>query len=503
MARTIAVYQGQTAGQWLGVVAFLILGIVGGLAIGFIGPTAGLFLSAMVLGAAGLLLPLRHLVLLTIIVAYIVMGQLVYFARVDKAIWLPFLLGLAILVRLPGDMMQRRLSAPHQSPYAPAQSGPVSVLIAVYFLTVVATTVINQNGFLQVFISSKEYVFLWSIYLAITAGLVAPDLLKRIWHLLPWLLPLQLPLIFYQRFVVAARRAVSRMGAEWDAVVGAFGGDPDGGGSSGAMSLFVVFAMVLAITRWRNGTMKPAHCALIVGSGLLTLALAEVKFAVLMLPVAIFFAFRREFLARPVAALLALVASAAIAGGTLYLYKQQYSNAEIDRSQAGYFEHMFSASTDDSFINHRTGEIGRVAAIKFWAQQQTSAVEMLIGQGMGSSRKGDMAVGEAARKWMFNIARSSLAIMLWETGLLGTAAFVAMLGFAYLRAHSLAVNPRTSTEDRPLLAACAAGFVLLAAELPYNTDIYYSPQIQILLMLMLGQVAISGGAIGANRREQQ
>jgi hypothetical protein len=319
--------------------------------------------------------------------------------------------------------------------------------------------------------------------------------MAKIWTLLPWLLPLQLPLIFYQRFVVAARRAVMHMGAEWDAVVGAFGGDPDGGGASGAMGIFVVFAITLAVTRWRQGSYKGAHCLIIVASGLITLLLGEVKFAVLLLPISIAVAFRREFLARPVAAFGGLLIAGAMAALLLLSYQAQFSSAAVERSEAGYFERNFKADSDGQFINYRTGDIGRVAAIRFWNAQQTGAVETLIGQGLGSSRKGDLAVGEAAKRWPFNIARHSLAILLWETGLLGTSVFILMLAAAYFYAHKIASDPRTVAEDKPVLLACGAGLVLLVLELPYNTDIFYSPQIQILLMLILGQIALSGGKL--------
>lgn len=484
-------------------VGLTLLAVISGMAVAVFGIQAAVFLTVLVLGAASLFFPLRYIVVILFIVGFVVMGQLIYFARIDKAAWLPFLLGLLLYVRLPGELMHRNLRNPAHTSYQPVQSNAVVGFLVLYFSTVVATTLINQSAPLQVFISSKEYLFLWGLYFVISTGLIAPELMTRIWNLLPWLLPLQLPLIFYQRFYVATQRADIRLGAEWDAVVGAFGGNPDGGGSSGAMGIFVVIAMTLALARWRQGSFKGTHCCIILASGLTALLLAEVKFAVLLLPISIAVAFRREFLARPVAAFFALIAAGLIAALILFSYKAQFSNESIERSTGNYFEHIYKASTDDRFINLQTGEIGRVAAIRFWADQQTGGVGTLIGEGMGASRKGSMVVGPAAKRWMFNIARSSLAILLWETGLLGTAAFILMLVAAYFYAHKIAGDPRTLPEERPILLTCCAGLVLLLLELPYNTDIFYAPQIQILMMLFLGQVSVSGGrlaAIGAIKR---
>lgn len=479
----------------LGTIGLTLLAATGGLTVALFGIQAATLMSALIIGAISFFLPLRHLVAFLVLVGFVVMGQLVYFSRLDKATWIPFLIGLLLLVRLPGELMRRNFKSTWQAPIEPAQSKVVTAFLSIYFFTLVATTLINRSAPLQVFVSSKEYLFLWGLYFVISAGLVAPSLMSKIWGFLPWLLPLQLPLIFYQRFVVAARRATVHLGAEWDAVVGAFGGDPDGGGSSGAMGIFVVFSITLVIARWRQGTLKGAYCFIIVTSGLLALLLAEVKFAVLLLPVAVAVAFRREFSLRPVAAFGGVLATGLLAALVLFSYQAQFSNDTIDRANGGYFEHIFAASTDSRFINHKTGEIGRVAAISFWAEQQSGGVDSLIGQGMGSSRKGNMVVGTAAKRWVFNIARSSLAILLWETGLLGTTVFILMITAAYFRAHKVASDPRTLTEDKPVLLACGAGLVLLLLELPYNTDIFYSPQIQIILMLILGQVAMSGGKL--------
>lgn len=447
----------------------------------------------LAVGAVSLFMPLQKLVTLLMIASFLVMGQLLYFARIREALWIPFLLGLVLLVRYPAELIRRSSRKQSQQSLLPQQSPAVRILLASYFSIVVAGTLIHLNDPMQVFVSAKEYFFLWGLYLVIAAGLLGPAMLARIWDMLPWLLPLQVPIILYQRFVVVSRRSAEHLGAKWDAVVGAFGGDQDSGGSSGAMGLFVVFAMTLVITRWRNGEVKTSHCVLIVASGLLAILLAEVKFAVLVLPVAIAIASAREFFTRPMATMAWSLVAVLLAGGLFFAYKAQYSNAYQDAKYGGYLESVLSNSADPDFINLNTSEIGRTAAIKFWAMQQTNAVDILTGHGMGASRKGKIVTGDVAARWNFNIARSGLAILLWETGILGSAAFMLALLAGYARARQLSRHKGLPPTEKAVLAACAAGCILLLLELPYNTDIFYSPQIQVLLMLMLGQIAVSGG----------
>jgi hypothetical protein len=484
-------------GGWLSVVgAIALLGFAAfsGLAVAYFGVIAVALVVGMLMGLISLFIPLRHFIVLLIVSAFLIMGQLMYFAGIAKAFWIPFLLGLVLLIRLPAELMRRNERDRWQAPFRPAQSLLVTLLIGAYFATLVATTLINLNPPLQILVSGKEYFFLWGLYFVIAAGLVSPSLLAQIWRWLPWLLVLQLPMVLYQRFVVASRRSVEKIGAAWDAVVGAFGGDPNGGGMSGAMGIFVVFAVTLAVTRWRQGSLRTSHCALLVLSGLAAVLLAEVKFAVLMLPIAIGAAFLRDFFARPLAALGALAAAAVLAGSLLFAYKLQYWNAYQQARHGGY-ENVFTNSADPDFINMRTGEMGRVAALTFWASRQADVVRLLIGHGMGASRKGEMVTGAAAKPWPFNIARSSLAILLWETGLIGTAVFIGLFGAGFLRSYQLAQHDRVPATEKPVLLACGAGLVILLLELPYNTDALYAPQIQLLLVLIFGQIAVSGGRL--------
>jgi hypothetical protein len=482
----------------LGGVGFLCFAALCGAAIAFIGPLAAVGVTAMMGGIVGFFIPLRYLYALTLISAFLIMGQLIYFARIDKALWLPFLLGLTLLVRFPADLMRRKLSSPWQAPFRPQTPTLLRVLIIVYFLTLVASTLINRNNFLQIFISSKEYLFLWSVFFIISSGLISPQQLRKTWQLFPWLLVLQFPLVLYQRFVIVPQRATQRLGAEWDAVVGAFGGDPNGGGASGAMGIFTVFAMVTAYLLWKNGTMKKKHAWLLLTLGISTLLLSEVKFAVLLLPIAFGIALFKELKARPIAAGIAIVFTTIVTGAVLLAYEAQYAgDIPNNGEQKTYFEQLSSSTTDGNFINFRTGEMGRGAAIQFWVTQQNDLVGALIGNGIGASRKGDLATGTVAKRWPFNIARSSLAILLWEVGLLGTFAFLALLATSFFTLQKLAAHAQTPPEDKPFLLAASAGVGMLGLAMPYNTDLIYSPQIQILLMLFLGQIALTGGRLRA------
>jgi len=475
---------------------FLVVGMLGGLAVALFGKMATLFFSVLIVGFFGLLVPVRMMVPALVVMSFLVAGQLTYFARIDKALWLPFLIGLLLLIRYPFDLMQRAPGNSHQFEFEPKLGFAIKASLFVYFATLAASTAINMVGPLQILVSAKEYFFLWVLLLILSFGLVRPELIEKIWHWLPWLMVFQIPLILYQRFVIAPSRAIRHMGAEWDAVVGAFGGNPEGGGASGAMGMFCVVAMAYTVARWRRGLIGGFPAGVLVLCGFASIALAEVKFAVLLLPLAFAVIYVRQFLKKPIETAFAMMAVLVISFSVLVLYKTQFSGDGESQTVGEYVTNTFqSRSNDDDFVNYRTGELGRKAALVFWKQQHGvyALDKLLIGHGAGASRVGDMVVGEAAKRWPFNIARSSLAILLWETGLIGSLAVIAMLSFAFLGLFRFVSDERLSHEQQSLAAGMSVAVMTVAASLPYNTDFLFAHQTQILLLLSLGYLAMLKG----------
>lgn len=488
MAAVLSMRPARRSFSWssAGLLLFLALfALIAGLATAVVGSLAAIGAMAMIVGVCAFFLPLPWLVVALFAISFVVTGQVIYFARFDKALWFPFLVGALLLVRFPIDRM---LSAKGKVEVAQRAMPWVSIALAVYFATVLASSAINRIGPLQLLVTSKEYLFLWGLYLILAVELVGLALVRKIWRWLPWLVVAQLPLILYQRLVVVPARAARALGAEWDAVVGAFGGNPDAGGSSGAMGIFCTLVIVLAVARWRQKDLSGRDCLMLIGGAMLSLAMAEVKFAILLIPVAFSVLFLHEILRRPFQGLLAIALAVVLSLGVLAAYKAQYSKVQGGETLTEYFEGMFSSSTDDEFVNLRTREIGRVAAITFWSRQHgwDSPSHFLIGHGIGSSRIGETVVGEAARKWPFNIARSALAILLWEVGLVGATALVLALLAGAWRGHHLAQSANLAPGDRALASGCAVALVLAVCALPYNTDLMYAHQTQIITLLSLG-----------------
>jgi len=482
----------------LGVAALLLFllsfAILSGAATALAGTLAVSVFGGVLLGAVALMLPLPWVVVALVILSFVVTGQLIYFAGIAKALWFPYLLGALLLVRLPLDIIRRNHLSEYERKFAPKTPTGLTVFISLYLATVVASTLINTSPPLQVFVSSKEYLFLWGLYLVCAAGLIRPELVARIWAWLPWLMVLQLPLIFYQRFVVMPRRIGT--GSPFDAVVGAFGGNPFGGGASGAMGMFCVIGIVIALARWRTNLISGWQTVLIICAGLLSIGLAEIKFMVLLLPVAFGLLFARELARKPIRGVIMISAGIVLAFGILFAYKTQYGlHTREGQTTQEYFERMFTKNTDSNYINMNTRQIGRVASVVLWYHEHDlrDPARFLLGHGAGASREGELVVGVAQQRYAFQLTRSSIGILLWETGILGALAYIAMLGATYIVLFRQAGEIWRPAESRATVASMAVAIAVFALSIPYDPSIMMAHQLGVMLMLCLGYASMMNG----------
>jgi hypothetical protein len=271
------------------------------------------------------------------------------------------------------------------------------------------------------------------------------------------------------------------------------------------MALFLVMMSLAAISLWRHRLMALWQVIALVVIALACITLAEVKFAILMIPFGVAMLYRRELLHHPLRSLTVLVLATTLAGGVLVAYKTQFSDVRgVGHSSLhDYVAQAVERSSDADFVNPATGEMSRAAALKFWWQRHDldDPVNFFLGHGIGASRMG-LVEGEMAHPLSFRIDRSTMAIYLWEVGVLGVLTVIALLLLGAWQAgrvarlsddnaRALGVKPF----ERAISAAISASLVLFVVELPYNTDFANVPAMQLLVALMLGQVVLINARI--------
>lgn len=464
----------------MGVFGVIALAVIVGL-VAVTGWGLPVFLLVAVMGGVLLIfLSNKNILLLSGLLVYLVVGQLMYFANVGQALWLPYGLGILLFLRLPGVYLK--------SPFASTNLGfPLNFSLSFYFLVFLISIVLNAPPPLQAIVGGKNLVILWSYFLLIALFAIPFTTTEKFVRMLLWVALLQLPLVVYQYFFVARER---KLGSAWDAIVGSFGGNQLSGGASGTMAYMLLLAVLIAICLNRRGQIHRLFLLSVIIMAGISIFMAEVKVAPLLLLIGMAVVYRKTFLRNPVVAGFGATIVVGLGFGLLVAYdKTHYADiGHESRDIPELLDNTFGYSLDTRHINLESGEMGRNAALVFWWQKGFLAdpIRGMFGYGPGASRSSSQfAVGQIARKFSFGIDRSAATQLLWEVGLVGFLAFIYILlrgAFLALRAANAATSPASAA----VLEAAGAGLVMAVLMLPYSREVLEVPALGFTIMLLLG-----------------
>lgn len=469
----------------------LITSLFAGVVITFGGLKATIITAGILAGVVFLLLPLNYIFWILFVLTFFVIGQTQYFLGLKQSLWIPYLITLGLFFRIPLEFIRSNNNSGKRAQL------PIEIILALLFVFfVVSSSVLNLSPIFQFIVSIKNYVAFWSLLILFYISrdvLEAPA--EKVWSLLKYVVLFQIPLVFYQYFFVASKRSIQGgRGVAWDAVVGGFGGDPEGGGASGTLAYFVVLGLCWAMIRWQNklSGFFPVIGYLLVS--VLLMVMAEIKVVIILLPIAVMVVFRGEIIKRPWIFFGGLIISLVVLALVLQAYQVvQYKGTHKESDLLDMFTQAFSYSFDPSLINMATGEMGRMAAFTFWWEYTgwTDFFHAIIGYGSGASRSlSSFAVGELASRFSFRIDRSSAVQILWDTGLLGLLSYISILFFSILKAIKLAKRKLLESHSKTRLEISIVGLVLMLFMLPYGRDTLEVPAMQLILVLLLANVML-------------
>ena len=457
-------------------------------AVGGVVALGSLPLTLIVAGALGgallLFVPTPWLVQGQLALALMGAGCLMYYGKVAQAHWLPYALAAWLWLKLPLDGLLR---AGTPLPRTPAS--PFAWAFGAWLAVAAVASLANLTPPLSVLVGARSHVFIWSLAFAMAAGALDEGGLRRACLGLLAVAALQLPFAAQQHFM-----NIGSIGS-WDTVVGTFGGDPEGGGASGAMVIYQAIALGLVVGLAKRGQLRPLAAGAIGLAILGSVALAEVKAFFLLAPLMLLGVLAGELRARPVQALAGLLGTAVVLGGLFAYYKQAYYD-DVQRkaretSLADYVDYVTSADGKLDLVNRYTGEVSRLGAPLLWAQESArdGGVQQLTGYGLRASRTGGLlGAGEAARRFPFNLTTSAVTVLLWETGVLGLCVFMGLLACVAFMAHALARNARVPPFHRAVIETLPATVAVLAASSFYNDAVVNHYTIQVLLAFLVGHL---------------
>jgi hypothetical protein len=470
----------------------LALAAMFGAVVGLGGKTLPIFAGGAIGGLILLFAPLSFVFGVFLLLVFAVVGPLTSLANLQQALWAPYMIALALLVRVPMEWYHSSTVRQRHSNDPGQHMSPVLWAAVCYFTLLVVSAAVNRVPPMQALVGAKLYVFTWGAFFLLVVSSVPPLFLERLWKGLLFVAILQFPFALYQRLVEVPRRMVRTTELlALDAVVGTFPGT-EGGGSSGALAVFLVFCLALAFSLWRNKILGNTATLLLVLACLGTLSLGETKVIIVLLPLAFLVLQRREVVRRPLRFLGIGILVAAILGVVFmtYLSAGNSERSGRQRTLSQYVDESFGYVFDPNNIDYRRGIVGRVAALSLWQRDQRQSPQTyLVGYGPGASQDSSVARGDVASRYLPLAVNSTTAAgLLWDVGAVGFAAFVALVFVALLQAIKLSNSLRIPPFHRCVLETCAVLFALVGATLAYSNDMLITPPLQALFFLALAHV---------------
>ncbi len=443
----------------------------------------GLYGSVFVIAA-----PTTWTVWIIFIMVFLISGPSAYFIRFTQLQWFTVLVSAALILPLILHILHSRRNILYSS------TSKDLILPAFFLLLVIFSTIIDRPQFADFVNASRHYFLMWPLMLIFMFGLIPEKVVEQIWKALLVVAVVQFPMALYQYIFVSQK---STRLSPFDAVVGTFPGNISGGGDSAGMAILLLITILLTIALWREKKIYGRWAILIISTGIGTLALAEVKLPVMLLPIAIGLYYRKEILRRPVESITIVIAVIVIMSGILLMYeKLHYGGGSADAFSANrppptIYEHI-SRALDPESESVELGQKGRVSLLINWWDMNVKSGDIqhsLFGYGMGSTHTSKLGVGELASRIPYQINTTTTIILLWETGILGHLVFFLILLLGARTSELAAKHEAIPDIHRILLRVGAVGLIILIFMLPYKNVHLYSNPTQFLMMFMLGQAA--------------
>lgn len=441
-----------------------------GIAIALAPPYAAALVIGIGVAVAALLVPMPWLFVAAIFAAGVVGGSAEYFLGMGQANWLPYVLALVVAVRatlaaklgLSGVARQKT-----QSYGYPAFGLP----LLIYLFTVIVAGAANAIPVTQVFASIKNYLLMWGVLLALCCTPSYERISIALWRSMVAIAIVQLPVVIYQRFFIASKLSNSASSLSFDAINGTFGGGLQGG-RSGALTMFICIIVGYLLILWRDRQIRPTRFVLMLALILPATFFVEVKAVVLWLPLVALLVFLSQIRKRPLMFIVGTVSSCVLAGAVMAVYRYSFYAPGTDSSLSGFVDQIAYVFDPDRF-NPATGELGRVSALVHWFREIDSAsiANWLVGYGPGASRSSStVAIGEVAKRYPFYIDISAAAALLWDVGLMGTIAFLAVLSLGASEAWRLSRHAGLPKLLKIHLEVAGIGMILILSSVFYIRD---------------------------------
>ncbi len=454
-------------------------------------------------GLAGIVLIMQPLMLmwLTTIVTLLISGMVIYFAQGLNVSWggygLAAMLYGATILTVFGEGVRAPRSRLGKADSTHDGSGhdflTINTAIIIFFAIALFTIALNQAPIFTTVAAVKSYFLYGGIWTALAFISFEESVIKK------WLQGLlvvglvQWPVALYQYLFVRAARIQSGLGTveASDSVVGTFGGSQESGGLTAVLALYLVVVLTVLWALYRDKQLSGTRFLILAGVLSLPLVLMEVKVVFFYLPVALFFLYRDFLYKRPAVFLGGCATVAVLLGLLLFAYQAFHWSAKSDDMEGNMLA-VFSYSFSEDMAKRMAerGELSRRSVLEFWLRENSRGdyLKTIVGHGLGATRYTEINAGHIAKKYFpAEIYLTGLSVLLWETGLLGVAAFFFLMFCAFRSAGKVMQQAEPDSWRLGLARGLQATVPLYVMALAYRADI---PQAGPMMFLFMGHLGL-------------
>ncbi|WP_153448822.1 capsular biosynthesis protein [Vibrio algicola] len=436
-----------------------------------------------------------------VFITLIFSGTAQYFTNIQAFLWLPFIMTMLMVALVP---LQTRYD------FKPLDNiENIILLLFLGFFVLALSSSLLQVGIKTTIAGVKNGIGISLLLPCLLLGFCRESQLYRICKKLYWVFYAQIPVVIYQALIVVpARVAIEGKMDSWDSVVGTFGGSMVAGGNGASMGLFCLLIMMMKLSEYKHGVAKLWSVAIHIAIALAICVIAEVKFVTLLSPFFLLYVYIKPSYIKEVRAisvktiLISVLGIFAILAVMVTILALAFStNTQAHMSILDIFldniGYIFDPSIVVPGIDGNLDELGRVTSLIFWSQHSDiqGVANQLFGYGLNSSNSGSEVLGYLASLFNLSIGSTSLAIFLWEIGLIGTMLLIAIvyLILKHSKPKPVFSDKDLSRPDTELLSYQPAfiGFILAGLiTLPYSPQLALIPVFQFQFYFVLGAILI-------------
>lgn len=499
--------QGVSRGHGVGIVLYAILAVLclfAGVLIGLGQGLIVMLVMAMVVSVVMLAYPVP-LMWCVILGALVISGPLeLYFPEIRQARWGVSMLGFALI---GAALLNKLFLSARFSEKKHEMANPTLLWLGVFFSTSLAGLLYSHqlaNGL----IGLKIYFQGCGLFLALAWLQLSRPRGDLVMKSLVVIALIQLPFALQQFFFLGSRRILASAGGiASDGVVGTFSGSSSGGGAGPVLSALLILVISILLFWWRSDRLSSFRTFLMTCICLIPVFLNETKISLILIPVALYLVFSDKVKKSPLQFLSGSIISTLLLAGIFMVYINLPAGSAYVQGDA-------SSSIEESvaynFGNKGYGsfELNRTTVYGFWAKHHGffNPIETLVGHGLGSSGEGGSVSVRNLATYDYRgkgIGLTTISALLWDVGIIGTFAVVAMFWSAFrLSGKILAKSDANDVIGNGLLMGARVGIAILGLNLIHNNYFTFEFGYQILTMLMFGYVAFrarsSGGESAVN-----